>query len=61
MEEARRISNSEVGTWLTCKAKYRFAFDMKLEKINKSGPVYIPDGTYMGKLYYFGTDKREAH
>ena len=36
MEEARRISNSEVGTWLTCKAKYRFAFDMKLEKINKS-------------------------
>lgn len=35
MEEKRRISNSEVGSWLSCKAKYRFAFDMKLEKIDK--------------------------
>src|SRR5678810_589303 len=24
----RRISNSEVGTWLTCRRKYFYAFDM---------------------------------
>lgn len=27
----RRISNSEVGTWLSCRAKYRFAHDLNLE------------------------------
>lgn len=35
LQDPRRISNSEVGTWTTCKRKYYFAFDLKLEKIER--------------------------
>lgn len=30
---ARRISNSEVSSWLTCQRQYRYAYDLKLEPI----------------------------
>lgn len=35
----RNISNSEVATWLTCRNKYRYAFDLDLEAKKKSEPL----------------------
>lgn len=35
----RNISNSEVSTWLTCRNKYRYAFDLDLEAKKKSDPL----------------------
>jgi len=32
----RRISNSEATSWLTCRARYRYEFDMNLQKIGSS-------------------------
>lgn len=39
VSDPRRISNTEVGTWETCKRKYYFSFDLKLEKIQRSEPL----------------------
>ncbi len=36
--DMRRISNSEVATWLTCKRKYYYEFDLALEPV-KSSPA----------------------
>jgi hypothetical protein len=33
MADPRRISNSEVSTWLVCQRMYRYQYDLKLEKI----------------------------
>jgi hypothetical protein len=35
----RHISNSEAGTWNTCKAQYRYSFDLALEPIKHSAPL----------------------
>lgn len=35
----RNISNSEVGSWLTCRNKYRYAFDLDLEPKRRSDPL----------------------
>lgn len=35
----RNISNSEVGTWLSCRNKYRYAFDLDLEPKKRSDPL----------------------
>lgn len=36
---ARNISNSEVGAWLSCRNKYRYAFDLDLEPKRRSEPL----------------------
>ena len=35
----RNISNSEVSTWLSCRNKYRYAFDLDLEPKKRSDPL----------------------
>lgn len=35
----RHISNSEVGSWNTCKMQYRYSFDLALEPIKHSDPL----------------------
>lgn len=38
-DHMRRISNSEVATWLTCKRKYYYEFDLNLEPRISSGAL----------------------
>ncbi|HET7713539.1 MAG TPA: PD-(D/E)XK nuclease family protein, partial [Patescibacteria group bacterium] len=37
--DMRLISNSEVGTWNTCKAQYRYSFDLGLQPVKFSAPL----------------------
>jgi hypothetical protein len=34
--DTRRISNSEVSTWLTCQQRYYYEFDLKLAPIHNT-------------------------
>jgi len=39
VEESRKISNSEVSTWLTCQMRYFFEFDLAVQPIHYSEPL----------------------
>lgn len=39
--EPRVISNSEVGNWNSCRAKYRYYHDLKLEPVHKSDSLSL--------------------
>lgn len=53
----RRISNSEVATWLTCKRKYYYEFDLNLEPKVSSGALGKGTLLHEGLALYYASLK----
>ena len=61
-DNMRRISQSEATSWLMCKAKYRYEFDMNLERITQSDALSMGNlGHEALEIYYRARMEGDSH